>query len=720
VSSQVLTDPVLDGDDEDRAERNWTAIGGSVILFSLLVALLNAARSTGQLDRLLWTALTIVLVMLASAVLFVGSNMLVSQAGLNWGRYRTLTGALLGAAGFGLLRGNRSVGALISGDTYTLATDDGGSFVVDDDNLVNILKGVADPDLAAIGEGFLGHIEWPLLGLILGGLVGAATGVIPNRWMRIGAAVVPALVAAWIVAGNLQFALRPDTSLLTIVLWTAIGAAIGGALGAATKFPIQRALMGSAVGALSGAWLIPDELGAGSLGATRLAMIVPLVLLAARFAWPGSRTPGEIAEFNRRARAVIFLGPALLFLSANLVIPTIRTLYTSLLDRESEGFVGIDNFENLVRDDAFVDFSDWTDIFTSQLFIVGIVLVIAGLLISTLIHRLRHNEPGFEQTGGSIGPGILGVFLILFAGFSVIRGTFSNTLWWALTVTFASTLIGLIIAAIAERAGKLESTAKSLIFMPMAVSFVGASIIWRFQYQPRNISKNQTGVLNAIWIQIGRLSHSGLPRLMVLALLLFFIVLTAKNIYERVSDSKNFAGYVTVALVLSWLFIELLFRSLGGFAFDADGTVIQDTVAFREHAPFNNVFLMVILIWAQAGFAMVILSAAIKAVPGELIEAAKIDGADESQQFFKVVLPQILPSVGVVVTATVVGVAKVFDIVKVSTGGNFGTNVLANDFFTESFQNQDRGTGSAIAVTILITVAPILIFNIRQMQKEAV
>ncbi|MCL4114916.1 UNVERIFIED_CONTAM: hypothetical protein GTU68_013624 [Idotea baltica] len=342
--------------------------------------------------------------------------------------------------------------------------------------------------------------------------------------------------------------------------------------------------MGSAVGTTIGAWFAPEVLGTGSLGTTRLAVIVPLVLLAVRFAWPGSRTPGEIAEFNRRARAAIFLGPALLFLSANLIIPAIRTLYTSLLDRESEDFVGLDNFQGLVQDEAFVDL------------------------------------------------------------------TFSNTLWWALTVTFASTLIGLIIAVIAERAGKLESTAKSLIFMPMAVSFVGASIIWRFQYAPRNISKNQTGVLNAVWIRIGSLSQSGWPRL----------------------------------------------------------------------APFNNVFLMVILIWAQAGFAMVILSAAIKAVPGELIEAAKIDGADESQQFFRVILPQILPSVGVVVTATVVGVAKVFDIVKVSTGGNFGTNVLANDFFTESFQNQDRGTGSAIAVTILITVAPILIFNIRQMQKEAV
>ena len=128
---------------------------------------------------------------------------------------------------------------------------------------------------------------------------------------------------------------------------------------------------------------------------------------------------------------------------------------------------------------------------------------------------------------------------------------------------------------------------------------------------------------------------------------------------------------------------------------------------------------MVIMIWIQTGFAMVILSAAIKAVPEELLEAARIDGATDSQQFFHVTLPQILPTVGVVVTTTLVAVAKVFDIVKVSTGGNFGTNVLANDFFTETFQFANRGVGSAIAVIILLTVAPVLILNVRQMQRQA-
>ena len=138
---------------------------------------------------------------------------------------------------------------------------------------------------------------------------------------------------------------------------------------------------------------------------------------------------------------------------------------------------------------------------------------------------------------------------------------------------------------------------------------------------------------------------------------------------------------------------------------------------FLQEPPFNNVFLMVILIWIQTGFSMVILSAAIKAVPQELIEAAKVDGATESQSFFSVVLPQIMPTVGVVATTLIVLVTKVFDIVKVSTGGNFGTNVLANDMFEVSFSFANFTLGSAIATFILISVLPVMYLNIRRMQQ---
>jgi alpha-glucoside transport system permease protein len=128
----------------------------------------------------------------------------------------------------------------------------------------------------------------------------------------------------------------------------------------------------------------------------------------------------------------------------------------------------------------------------------------------------------------------------------------------------------------------------------------------------------------------------------------------------------------------------------------------------------------VILIWIQTGFAMVILAAAIKAVPTEFIEAAKVDGATESQTFFRVTMPQILPTIGVVSTTLIVLVTKVFDIVKVTTGGNFGTNVLANDMFEVSFSFFNTGLGSAISVFILISVLPVMFLNVRRMQKERV
>ena len=117
---------------------------------------------------------------------------------------------------------------------------------------------------------------------------------------------------------------------------------------------------------------------------------------------------------------------------------------------------------------------------------------------------------------------------------------------------------------------------------------------------------------------------------------------------------------------------------------------------------------------------MVILSAAIKAVPQEFIEAAKVDGATESQTFFQVIFPQILPTVGVVTTTLIVLVTKVFDIVKVTTGGNFGTNVLANDMFEVSFSFANFGLGSAIAVFILVSVLPVMFINVRRMQQERV
>ena len=123
---------------------------------------------------------------------------------------------------------------------------------------------------------------------------------------------------------------------------------------------------------------------------------------------------------------------------------------------------------------------------------------------------------------------------------------------------------------------------------------------------------------------------------------------------------------------------------------------------------------MVIMIWIQTGFSMVILSAAIKAVPTELIEAAKIDGATDSQAFWRVILPQIATTIGVVVTTLIVGVMKVFDIVKVTTNGQFDTQVLANNMFDEAFNRVNIGKGAALAMLIFLSVLPVMVFNIRK------
>ena len=165
--------------------------------------------------------------------------------------------------------------------------------------------------------------------------------------------------------------------------------------------------------------------------------------------------------------------------------------------------------------------------------------------------------------------------------------------------------------------------------------------------------------------------------------------------------------------------MRYLGSGVGGVTTNARGQQVADPIGFIQESPFNNLWLMVILIWIQTGFAMVILSAAIKAVPEEIIEAARVDGARPSQIFWRVTLPQIATTIGVVVTTLVVTVMKVFDIVKVVTNGNFDTQVLANDMFQKAFSDGDIGRGAALAILIFVSVLPVMIYNIRRMQREA-
>ena len=226
--------------------------------------------------------------------------------------------------------------------------------------------------------------------------------------------------------------------------------------------------------------------------------------------------------------------------------------------------------------------------------------------------------------------------------------TFRNNLLWLVFGTSFSVALGLLIAVLADRS-RAEVIYKSIIFTPMAISFVGAGVIWKFVYTYKGVGLNiqEIGLLNAIVTGLG-----GTPQ--------------------------------------PWLNIP----------------------------PWNNFFLIVIMIWLQTGYAMVILSSAIKGVPAELLEAARIDGASEVRAFFRITIPYIRGTIITVVTTIVIFSLKTFDVVRVMTGGNNGTNVIANEFYLQSFTYTNKGRASAIAIVLLVLVIPIIIYNLRQFNKE--
>jgi alpha-glucoside transport system permease protein len=222
-----------------------------------------------------------------------------------------------------------------------------------------------------------------------------------------------------------------------------------------------------------------------------------------------------------------------------------------------------------------------------------------------------------------------------------------NNLVWLLVVPSLSTFFGLIAAQVTDRI-RWGNFAKSLIFMPMAISFVGAGVIWKFVYDFRAEGRDQIGLLNAIVQALG-----GDPQ--------------------------------------TWLSIPF----------------------------WNNFFLMAVLIWIQTGFAMVILSAALRGIPEETIEAAILDGANPWQLFFRIKVPQIWGTIAVVWTTITITVLKVFDIVFVMTNGQWGSQVLANLMYDWMFRGTpDYGRGSAIAIVIMALVTPIMVWNIRNARRE--
>ena len=632
-------------------------------------------------EKLRGTAAGVTVAVVVSGVLFVGANLWFDQAESRWRRFGAITGAVVGLAVGTVLVGNR------------------------------VLAWKPTPDLDLT--------PWLIVvATVAGAVFGYVFTGVEGRRARLVTAVAFGVTYGALVGVFIRPDVFPAMKIVPLLAWPAAGAAIFGGLSARRRHHVaRRAVLGATSGWLVGAWLIP-VLGAGTRaeamsGATFLVLGFMVWLALAPPAGPERQR--IVAE---RSRAVIFLAPALVFVGATLVIPTIRTLYLSFLGPRGEEFVGLANYVDIFTDDEIVKLDKWRGIFTSSLLYWGVGLTLAGIVIGRVLGKRTGRT--FEPSGGSITPISVGVFLFVWAVFAYLRGTIFNNLWWVFTVTIVSTAAGLAIAVLADRA-RYESVAKSIIFMPMAISFVGAGIIWRFMYIARPPSKDQTGVLNALWVGLGRLSNSGTPKLWAAALLVALVAALGWMAWRgwRGGAGGVVAGAVVTALGVVWILYRLLGPGLGGFEIGPNGEVIADTILFIQETPFNNVWLMVVLIWIETGFTMVIFSAAIKAVPAELIEASKVDGATEAQTFWRVTVPQIAPTIGVVVTTLIVLVMKVFDIVKVMTNGNFDTQVLANEMWQRAFTEFNFGLGSALAVLLFVSVLPIMYLNIRRMQKEA-
>jgi alpha-glucoside transport system permease protein len=633
-------------------------------------------------DKIRSTLITVIIAVAACAAIWIGANILFDQARDRWQRFLTIAMAVLGVV----------LAILLHGNGLTIGS----------------------------GDSFLAWILGPLVGGVAFGALGFVLAQTDDPRQRQIISIGGFAVIGVVIGLALREEYQPGVDWLTTVVYTAAVAAIGAVLAVVLKRGVVNgALLGAAVGWILGYWGGAD-VGDGNVGTAILGALVPALLVGVVLGSTANPDHLQRTAIDRGSRSWIFLAPALLFISVMLVIPTIRTAYLSLLDRDSEAYVGLQNYADTFDDPASWDLSNWTNMFTSAPFIIGVVLLAIAIVIGTRMKRVTGRA--VELGNPTMAPLVVGGLFICFGAFTAMRGTIINNLWWVVTVTFFSTALGLAVAVLADQRGG-EKIAKSIIFMPMALSLVGASIIWRFMYQTREISKEQTGVLNALWVGLGRLSTgSGLPTI-IGAALLGILVAVIGTFLARSLVSRSYARAVVPGVLLifaGWIFLrytQIIGGGIGGFTYTDDG-VQGETIVFVQESPYNNFWLMVILIWIQVGFSMVILSAAIKAVPTELIEAAKIDGATDSQVFWRVTLPQIGTTIGVVVTTLIVLVMKVYDIVKVVTNGQFGTQVLANDMFEQAFSFINIGRGAALAMLIFISVLPVMVLNIRRMQKE--
>jgi alpha-glucoside transport system permease protein len=298
---------------------------------------------------------------------------------------------------------------------------------------------------------------------------------------------------------------------------------------------------------------------------------------------------GLPGRISRALMPYAFVAPGVALIGLMLIYPTIQTINYAFANDESTEYVGFDNFKT---------------IFTGEL---------------------------SEQFWLSI----------------------TNNILWLVLVPAVTVVFGVMVAVLADKLSERgEKTAKSLIFLPMAISFVGASVIWGTKpggvYKFDSAEEAPLGLLNAIWRIVG--------------------------------DPVN------------WLATSEL--------------------------RLNSLLMMVILVWLQVGFAMILLSSAIKGVPEDTLEAARIDGAGEWQIFSRVVIPQIKGTIITVFITVVIMVLKVFDIVYVLTTGRDDTNVIANLFYDRLINFEQTGVASAIVVVLLLAITPILVYQVRHFRRE--
>lgn len=350
-------------------------------------------------------------------------------------------------------------------------------------------------------------------------------------------------------------------------------------------------------------------------------------------------------SLRQRIRPIAFVGPAILLLSTYLIYPALNTVYTSLTEdilslpeEVPEAVTGsVDMAADLMAGADNVTFDHY--LFNGDTVEVARVTVTGrggeGDPVWLLIWGRQIRAFGWHN------------YAFAFTD-PAMRIAFRNNVIWLLVGTSGSVALGLFIASLVDRV-KREALAKSFIFLPLAISFVGASVIWRFVYAWQPAGRPQIGLLNAIATALG-----------------------------------------------------------------------SEPIPWTITPPVNTYALIVIMVWLQTGFAMVVLSAALKGVPNEVIEAARIDGANEVQLFFRVIIPMIRGSIITVATTIFIAILRVFDIVYVMTSGKFETEVIANRMFVEMFNFRNFGRASALAVILLVVVLPIIVVNIRNLREQGI